>query len=83
MESFGVVVLMYTLKTLKPLLPQQPVLSNISEPREFFSDVETRKSHIGLNLVNKAGAGGLSSFSSPRTRVFHLRCVLAHCHVKG
>ena len=65
------------------MLPQQPVLSNISDPREFFSDVEARKSNMGLNLVPKVGAGGLSSISSPRTGVFLLRCVMAHCPVKG
>ena len=45
--------------------------------------VEARKSNMGLNLVLKVVAGGLSSLSSPRTRVFLLRCVLAHCPVKA
>ena len=38
---------------------------------------------MGLNLVDKAAAGGLSSLSSPRTRVFLMRCVLTYCPVKG
>ena len=44
-------------------------LSDIADPPEFSSDVETRKSHMELNLVKKVGAVGLSSLSSPKTRV--------------